>query len=253
MSKLGILLFLLLNIVACSNGGGSSGGSSETKKTTNNQEKTCSEAQIVAGLCIASLALTSNKPLLECIKTYAADKSRKWLLVEEVDSLVCSNTEYQVQSLDGVELFANIKTLTISGLEGNRGPLTNIQKLSDLANLVDARFDYNNISELPKLSGLSQFRSLSLAANSIEDIHSLAEWKALKSVNLQTNPLIHDCKSLDALEVKSVEVARPYQCQPANSVELKDTWLQACAQDTIADLAQVAYIKDYQLSKSIPP
>jgi len=109
----------------------------------------------------------------ECLGVYGDD-----IIVKQVftyDTLYIGNyadvpEEEQIHDLTGLENFAGLKHLDISGQS-----VTDLSPLAGMTGLVSLNISYNNISDLTPIAGLENLTELWIAGNPIEDYSPIEE------------------------------------------------------------------------------
>ena len=142
-------------------------------------------------------------------KVKAFDNNKKTITVDidEVTSLRIN----RVQSLDGIEQFTNLDTLTIGngeGAEDENGDvvgksaykLEGLQKLKELGKLKDLSLTYCqlNDSDMDIIGSLNNMKKLSLSNNEITDVSKISGMVSLEYLDISGNK-IQDINPLNNL------------------------------------------------------
>jgi Leucine-rich repeat (LRR) protein len=89
-----------------------------------------------------------------------------------------------IDTLDGIELFLNLKILNLSG-----NYIQDISPLNKLSEIEELDLSSNLISDIRPLAGLKKLRKLNLGNNHIEDITPLAQLTSLEELCLYQNKI----------------------------------------------------------------
>lgn len=225
-------------------------------------------ALAVAGLVIALLAIVMVPFFINGAEPTVAF-SEEWLDQAVRYELGLEPDDELTQSmLDGVEelvicgqeqmVSANIHANAIGDMHDPydtptpHGSISTLDEIKLLSNLKTLILDYQNISDLSALNGLS-LEVLSLAGNRIFDLSPLSECTALRELNVAENPIV-DIGVLDELpslvslhigftNVKSLEVLR------GSAIDELHFWgapIQDC--DPLIDCAYLRILEAGELS-----
>ena len=101
---------------------------------------------------------------------------------KEVKALNC--TDSTIESLEGLQQFPNLESLTIRGLEDNGSLVKDLAPLRNLVNLEFLSIPSANIDEIIFLSKLTKLRTLDLSNNHITDLSYLIFMEKLRILRL---------------------------------------------------------------------
>lgn len=101
---------------------------------------------------------------------------------KEVKSLNC--TDSTIESLEGLQQFPNLETLTIRGINDNGSMVKDLAPLRNLVNLKLISIPSANIDDIIFLSKLPKLRTLDLSDNHITDLSYLIFMKKLQILRL---------------------------------------------------------------------
>ena len=102
---------------------------------------------------------------------------------KEVKYLNC--VDHTIESLEGIQQFPNLESLTVRGLNDNGSMIKDLSPLRNLANLKTLSIPSAQIDDIIFLSKLSKLRSLNLSDNHITDLSYLVFMRDLQILRLE--------------------------------------------------------------------
>lgn len=120
---------------------------------------------------------------------------------EDVSAISCG-----VDSLEGLEKFADLRSLVLTG-----NSVASLEPLRQLGKLRTLGLRSNGVSDITPLAGMSSLRSLDLTENRVANISSLSGCTALEELHLGSNSIrdisaLAYCRSLVSLELDGNEI-----------------------------------------------
>ena len=103
------------------------------------------------------------------------------------------NRQNKIKDLKGIELFTELKTLTINYTSTN----LDISAIKNCPTLEDVSLAYDNINTLNGIEGLTNLKTLKINNNNITSLKLLENLKNLTSLNLKNNAIADTSSYVD--------------------------------------------------------
>lgn len=173
------------------------------------------------------------------------------------------NISAGLESLEGIEAFGHLESLSFNGYElKDIKPLVNLKHLKSLAiesgdaikdfqvlslmtGLESLSVESENLREISFLSGLTNLRSFEISDAQVLNLDTLAKLKQLKSLAVKSCDEVQNLKVLEGLtQLENLEVEVPYHCQSPNLSALGQ--LMSLSVDGIEDISFLGHMTNLQ-------
>ena len=185
------------------------------------------------------------------VKSFDNDKKTITVDVDEVTSLYIFKNE--IKSLDGIEQFPNLTSLSISNGEAIGGDgedvhteskckLEGLDKLSQLTKLTDLSLLYCQINDVDMqyFENLTNLKKLNLSYNEISDVNKLTNLTKLDSLTLTGNKIV-DINPLNKLEkVTSLDISKNNICDVSVLASMRNITSLKCSSNQISDISVIS-------------
>lgn len=198
----------------------------------------------------AEAALISDKNLEQAIrvelKKPAAPLTKEDL--QTLTSLYPKDPEQKINSLSGLELAVNMKSLMLPGLG-----ITNIEPLQNLHNVTFLALNDNQITGLEPLQELTQLEQLNLDSNNIEKLDALSGLTHLTDLLIGNNQLkdLTPIQSLVKLNWLIINDNQIQSLEPLrNHPELEHVYFENNLVEDISVLTTLPKLKEVSISNN---
>lgn len=174
--------------------------------------------------------------ILEIIRKVEGNSQKQEILLSDIDKITSETLPSakqlnlagkNIQSLDGLELFANkgiewiyldwneitdisilSKFESLTKISASSNKITDINPISNLKNLQNINFSNNQINTITPILNLSELKYLYLDNNQIQDISNISKLSKLKELSMSGNNVIDIGELTKIQTLENIDISR---------------------------------------------